>query len=131
MFLSILLGYCTFRFVRVRLAALATGILIGTLIGGLGALGVFGVGYPFFMTARDDIIHIPEILPMTVFFLTSQFSIYDFSLLMGSQPYSNAIVTSIFVTSSLAGIAIGYIIQRMLHEKWHSHETTSIFANDK
>jgi predicted membrane protein len=131
MFLSILLGYCIFRFVRVRLAAFASGILIGTLIGGLGALGVFGVGYPFFMAVRDDTIHIPEILPMTVFFLTSQFSIYEFSLLMGSSPYTNAIVTSIFVASSLVGIAIGYIIQRMLREKWHSHETASIFVNDK
>jgi hypothetical protein len=131
MFLSIILGYCIFRFVRARLAALATGILIGTLIGVLGALGVFGVGYPFFMAVRNDVVHIPEVLPMAVFFLTSQFYIYDFSVPMGSSLYSNMIVTSIFVISSLAGIAIGYIIQRILHEKWHSHETTSVFANEE
>jgi hypothetical protein len=131
MFLSILLGYCIFRFVRVRLAAFATSILIGTLIGGLGALGVFGVGYPFFMAVRDDVIHIPEILPMTVFFLTPQFGVYEFSILMGSSPWQNIVVTSIFVTSSLVGIALGHTIHRILHDRHQSLGTTSIFANEK
>jgi hypothetical protein len=122
MFLSIVFGYCISRFIRKRFIASVIAILIGSLVGVLGALGIFAAAYPFYLAIPSGWVGIPEVTRLVIFFLTPQIEIYRFSVWMDTSPLQNFISTSIFITSSLAGICLGYFIQWSLHWKFHTAE---------
>ena len=83
-------------------------VLIGTIIGFLGAIGIFGVVYPFYIGVDPDTVSIPELTPLAVFFMIPHIKVYTFS----SGWLSSAIpliplVMALFVTTSIIAVMVG------------------------
>ena len=81
-------------------------VLIGTIIGFLGAIGIFGVVYPFYI-ALDPVVSIPEVVPFAVFFIVPQIKVYTFSGWFSSAIPLLPLVIVLFVTTSIIGAIAG------------------------
>ena len=109
MLFSAVCGIVISKFVRNRTISLLTAIVIGTMIGLLGAVGIFGIVYPFYVAVDSSVATIPEVRPFAVFFILSQFIVYRFQ---SWQIFSSAIpldpvVVILFVATSVVGVIIG------------------------
>ena len=109
MLFSAVCGIVISKFVRDRTISLLTAIVIGTMIGLLGAVGIFGIVYPFYVAVDSSVATIPEVIPFAVFFIRSQFIVYRFQ---SWQIFSSAIpldpvVVILFVATSVVGVIIG------------------------
>ena len=98
MFLSLLCGIVISRIVRNKYTQPLVSIVIGTLIGFLGAIGVLGVVYPFFI-AESGFAY--EIADFTLSFMTPQIRIYSFSSewMSTAMPLMPIVVTILVITS--------------------------------
>ena len=110
MFLSFLCGIVISRLVRNKYILPLVAIGIGTLIGFLGAIGVLGVVYPFFI-AESGFAY--EMADFTLSFMTPQIRIYSFS----SEWMSTAmplmpIVVAILVITSVVSVLVGQLAGR-------------------
>ena len=109
MLFSAVCGIVISKFVRDRTISLLTAIVIGTMIGLLGTIGIFGIVYPFYVAVDSSVATIPEVRPFAVFFILSQFIVYRFQ---SWQIFSSAIpldpvVVILFVATSVVGVIIG------------------------
>ncbi len=83
------------------------------MIGFLGALGVFGVSYPFYIAKELDIIWIPEETLYSIFFILPQIRIYSFpSAWISSEMPLNPVVVVLLVISSIVSVIIGQVAAR-------------------
>ncbi len=113
MFLSILGGFVISKFTRKWNFPLILAVLLGSLIGYLGALGVYGVSYPFYIAKDLNIIWIPEETLYSVFFILPQIRIYSFpSAWISSEMPVNPVVVVLLVISSIVSVIIGQVAAR-------------------
>ena len=112
-FLSFLCGIVISKFVKKKHISFLAAIVIGTLIGILGAFGVFGVVYPFFIAVDTDAFWYDEVTPFGLFFMIPQIKIYSFvsGWLSASIPLI-PIVAVILVITSIASVLIGQLAER-------------------
>ncbi|TFH04489.1 MAG: hypothetical protein E4H14_14630, partial [Candidatus Thorarchaeota archaeon] len=108
MFLSLLCGIVISRIVRNKYIQPLVSIVIGTLIGILGAIGVFGVVYPFSIALDYAVPWYDNIMPFVLYFLTPQIRIYSFQSEWGSiaMPLM-PIVVAILVITSVVSVLVG------------------------
>jgi hypothetical protein len=114
MFLSILCGLVASKFVRKWYNSLILALGLGILIGYLAILYTDLLVYPFFIAITPDIVSIPEVSPLSVFFITKQIEIYRFSLYMYNSLMQVPMVIIIYVTSSFGSVILGQVIGRKL-----------------
>ena len=114
MFLSILCGLVASKFVRKWYNSLTLALGLGILIGYLAILYTDLLVYPFFIAITPDIVSIPEVSPLSVFFITKQIEIYRFSLYMYNSLMQVPMVIIIYVTSSFGSVILGQVIGRKL-----------------
>ncbi len=112
MFLSFFCGIVISRFVRSKYILSLVAIVTGTLIGFLGAFGILGVVYPFYI-AQSPLLY--EMADFSLFFMTQQIRIYSFTSEMGSTVMPiMPIVVVILVTTSVVSVLIGQLAGRRL-----------------
>ncbi len=115
MFLSILGGFVISKFIRKWNFSLILAILLGFLIGYLGALGVYGVVYPFYIARVMDVLWIDEVVLYSVFFIVPQIKIFLFEgAWLSSEMPLNPVVVVLLVISSIVSVLIGQVAGR----KW-------------
>jgi hypothetical protein len=115
MFLSILGGFVISKFIRKWNFSLILAILLGSLIGYLGALGVYGVVYPFYIARVMDVLWIDEVVLYSVFFIVPQIKIFLFEgAWLSSEMPLNPVVVVLLVISSIVSVLIGQVAGR----KW-------------
>lgn len=115
MFLSILGGFVISKFIRKWNFSLILAVLLGSLIGYLGALGVYGVVYPFYIARVMDILWIDEVVLYSVFFIVPQIKIFLFEgAWLSSEMPLNPVVVILLVISSIVSVLIGQVAGR----KW-------------
>jgi len=113
MIVSILCGIVISKFVRERNITFLAAIVIGTLIGFLGAIGVFGMVYPFYIAVDTDVVHIPELVPFGVYFIIPQIKIFSFSSAwLSSVMPLVPLLAILFVITSIVSVFVGYTIER-------------------
>ncbi|MHA1390221.1 MAG: hypothetical protein ACTSWA_13845 [Candidatus Thorarchaeota archaeon] len=113
MFLSFLMGIVISRLVRNKYILPLVAIVIGTLIGFLGAFGVFGMAYPFSIALDYEVPWYDNIMPFVLYFLTPQIRIYSFQSEWGSiaMPLM-PIVVAILVITSVVSVLVGQLAGR-------------------
>ena len=108
MLFSAVCGIVISKFVRDRTISILTAIVIGTMIGLLGAVGIFGIVYPFYIAVDSSVATIPEVRPFAVFFILSQFIVYRFqSWQLSFAIPLDPVVVILFVATSVVGVIIG------------------------
>ncbi len=108
--MSFFCGIVISRFVSNKYILSLAAIVTGTLIGFLGAFGVFGVVYPFFI-AESPLVY--EMADFTLYFLTQQIRIYSFQSEWGSTVMPlMPIVVAILVITSVVSVLIGQLVER-------------------
>ncbi len=111
MFLSLLCGIVISRIVRNKYTQPLVSIVIGTLIGILGAIGVFGVAYPFSIALDYAVPWYDNIMPFVLYFLTPQIRIYSFQSEWGSNVMPlMPIVVAILVITSVVNVLVGQLV---------------------
>jgi hypothetical protein len=108
MILSFVCGVVISKYVKAWRISILIAVLVGTFIGVLGAIGVFGVAYPFYIAVDPDVVSVPEIVPFAVFFFVPQIKVYTFSSgwLSGAVPLV-PLVIALFVTTSIIIVIFG------------------------
>lgn len=115
MLVSVVCGIIISKVVRDRNFSFLAALVIGTSIGFLGAIGIFGLVYPFYIAVNSDVVTIPEVVPYAVYFLIPQIKIYSFTSDWGSFSIPLLpIVAFIFVIISIVSVLFGQIVGR----KW-------------
>jgi len=112
-FLSFLCGIVISKFVKKKHISFLAAIVIGTLIGFLGAFGVFGVVYPFFIAIDTAIFWYDEVTLFGLFLMIPQIKIYSFESgwLSASIPLIPIVVVILAITS-IVSVLIGQLAGR-------------------
>lgn len=111
--MSFFCGIVISRFVSNKYILSLAAIVTGTLIGFLGAFGVFGIAYPFSIALDYEVPLYDPIMPFVLYFLTPQIRIYSFTSELGSiaMPLM-PIVVVILVTTSVVSVLVGQLAGR-------------------
>ena len=108
--MSFFCGIVISRFVSNKYILSLVAIVIGTLIGFLGAFGVFGMAYPFFITGSPLVT---EVVYFGLFFMIPEIRIYSFTSEWGSIAIPlMPIVIAILVITSVVSVLIGQLVER-------------------
>lgn len=111
--MSFFCGIVISRFVSNKYILSLVAIVTGTLIGFLGAFGVFGVAYPFSIGLDHGVPWYDNIMPFLLFFMTQQIRIYSFTSELGSiEMPLMPIVVIILVTTSIVSVLVGQLVGR-------------------
>jgi len=111
--LSFFCGIVISRFVSNKYILSLAAIVTGTLIGFLGAFGVFGVVYPFSIGLDFGVPWYDDMMAFVLYFLTQQIRIYSFQSEWGSTVMPlMPIVVAILVITSVVSVLIGQLVER-------------------